>query len=86
MNRAPIDPSRRPPPVKDRPLCPGCSRPLRPMLWGGYPLGMNQPPEPRYWDGTYQSYGRFCSLKCCQGYANFMFRRHGTMLVKKDNL
>lgn len=58
-----------------RPLCPGCGKPLRPYIYGGWD-------KPREWHGTYDAYGDFCSLKCTEGYANFMFKRHRTMLVK----
>lgn len=57
-----------------RPVCPGCGEKLRPFIHGGYEL-------PREWHGTYRGYGAFCSLVCTEGYANYMYKKHGTMLI-----
>jgi hypothetical protein len=32
-------------------------------------------PRPPEWLGTYRAYGNFCTLRCCEFYANEMFRR-----------
>jgi len=32
----------------------------------------------KYWSGTYRAYGAFCSLGCCEAYANAEFKRTGT--------
>ena len=27
------------------------------------------------WDGTYHAYGNFCTLRCCEAFANAMYKR-----------
>jgi hypothetical protein len=70
------------PPVKDRPKCPACSRPLKPNMT---PRFWSDPErraiEPSKWTGTYKRYGAFCTLTCCDAYANEMYKRHGTTFV-----
>ena len=63
--RYPIEGEQPPPPDK-RPKCPQCAKTLRPRFWEV------QDEEVRRWDG-YQSYGHFCSLRCCERYANRVY-------------
>jgi hypothetical protein len=63
-----------PPPVKDRPLCPGCSRPLRPYLeahWEIEPDGTRQlGASHREWKGRYHGRANiFCGTECAAQYA-----------------
>lgn len=73
-------PDPPPPPVTKRPKCPSCHKPLRPYLevsWkrvDGTNGGFHMEPERRWWTGRYTGYGKFCSLKCCDRFANAAYR------------
>lgn len=68
-----------PPPVSERPRCPNCDKPLQPaMTWesrrvldaAGFTLRrMNY-----RWTGNYSAYGAFCTLRCCESFANAAYR------------
>lgn len=64
-----------PPPTADRPRCPNCDKPLRPAVWlkssGNFLTGEGRTKE---WNGGYLGYGAFCSLKCCEQFANAAYR------------
>lgn len=69
-----------PPPVADRPKCPGCNKPLRPRIEHEYirrnpAEGFTKVALP--WGGGYRGYGAFCTLFCCEFYANAEFKRSG---------
>lgn len=66
----PFVPGKEPPPMEQRPVCPGCGVRLRPWIDGGYE-------EPRQWSGDYDAYGAFCRLRCAADYANKEFKRTG---------
>lgn len=68
------------PPVAERPQCPGCSERLKPFYENFWEKGKGAPTS-KAWSGRYQGYGEFCTLRCAKGYASFMFKRYGTMLV-----
>jgi hypothetical protein len=70
-----------PPPIDSRPTCPGCSQPRRPLffsIWDKTPGNMHI--TGREWRGEYHGYGSFCTLRCATGYAEWMFKTHGTRL------
>ena len=76
------------PAIVDRPHCPACDKALRPTInttWervpGPGPGGFSYKAADKRWTGAYGGYGAFCSLSCCQAYANAMFTRHGTRFV-----
>lgn len=69
--------------VADRPKCPGCDKPLRPRITHDYVRrdieggGFTHDKVALPWGGSYLGYGAFCSLKCCEAYANAEFKRTG---------
>lgn len=72
-------PGKKPPPVNERPICPGCGNPLRPAIAGGSAIhnGRFDPSidrEQREWTGQYHGYGAFCTLRCAADFANAAFR------------
>lgn len=73
------------PAIKDRPKCPACSNPLRPAMLTVYRTpemrSQWQSKNEKEWTGRYLGYGAFCTLSCCQAYANAMFKRHGETFV-----
>ncbi len=79
-------PEPPPPPVADRPLCPACRKPLRPYIVPVYEqrddgyLGQRVGST---WKGAYDAYGAFCTLRCCQNYANVVYRDRGLILVNE---
>jgi hypothetical protein len=75
--RTPFAPGKKPPPVCERPKCPGCGKPLRPWIEGGWE-------EFRHWEGHYQGYGDFCSTTCTVFYANALFKKTGVRFIRKD--
>lgn len=70
----------KPPPVADRPRCPACSKPLKPVIHtnfapsttqaGGYSLARAS----LAWHHEYKRYGAFCTLRCCETFANAAYR------------
>lgn len=70
------------PPIKARPLCPGCSKPRVPLFRNIWKSPTDATLLGREWTGSYKGYGSFCTLNCAAAYANFMFARHGTMCVR----
>ncbi len=69
----------QPPPVAARPRCPQCASPLRPVIdtrcvrvYDGQ--GFRVRPVSREWLGLWRGYGAFCSLRCCEGFANAAHR------------
>ena len=72
-------PNPAPPPVSERPKCPVCGTPLRPYLEVSWKKvrtesGFHTEAERRWWNGAYDGYGAFCSLKCCERFANAAYR------------
>ena len=65
------------PPVKKRPRCPWCSRPLRPY-WEQ--VGEKRLPPPEFFHytvefrGTYHGYGAFDTMACATAYANAVIK------------
>ena len=71
-----------PPPVAQRPRCPACDKPLRPFITHDYVRvnvenGFRSEKVAQPWGGTYIGYGAFCTLRCCEAYANAEFKRTG---------
>jgi hypothetical protein len=67
------DPGGEPPPRAERPLCPSCGKPLRPWIdvettFVG--TGAHIITTGRRWSKRYHAYGAFCTLACCERYAN----------------
>lgn len=66
---------KMPPPARLRPHCPQCSKPLRPM-W--HELKFERVENKQgfeyqstlEWRGRYHGYGAFCTLRCCETFAN----------------
>lgn len=95
---------KQPPPVAERPRCPNCDKPLRPIVYTDYgtkevpvtsyrrvevvpgafrmearPTGKTATvpgdvPLARRWTGEYAGYGAFCTLRCCESFANAAYR------------
>ena len=64
MTLAPIT-GTLPLPVKDRPKCHNCKKPLRPKIRSEYGAGLGQGATTRYFTGEYGLYrGRFCTNSC----------------------
>ena len=89
MSRRNIKPDPAPPPVKDRPKCPACRKPMRPWINDiyaqsdeGFKLYGNGPIR-REWKGEYHGYGAFCTQRCCVNYANVVYRDHNLILVNE---
>lgn len=64
-----------------RPRCPGCNDPLRPRMkttvfYDDGPQGRSRRAESE-WMGSYRGYGHFCTLRCCERYANKVFELYG---------
>lgn len=70
-----------PPPVAQRPKCPGCGEPRRPEIVVvsqrvERPCPITGRPQlyhvavAREWRGKYRGYGHFCRLRCAAEYAN----------------
>lgn len=72
-----------PPPVASRPRCPCCDKPLRPRIAHDYKRrdvdggGFVTDKVALPWAGEYLGYGAFCTLRCCDAYANAEFKRTG---------
>jgi hypothetical protein len=65
--------------VADRPKCPQCKKPLRPW-WDTHAEEKHADGRPGrvtylVWNGKYDSYGAFCTLRCCERYANDVYRK-----------
>jgi hypothetical protein len=64
------------PEKNDRPKCPNCGKPLRPYTSHDYERinleqgGFNHKRTRLEWDGRYDSYGAFCTLRCAAAFAN----------------
>lgn len=68
------------PAMADRPRCPACDASLRPWIEetcaridlpeGGH----DYRPISRKFNGKYHGYGHFCSLRCCDSFANAAYR------------
>lgn len=76
----PIKPA--PPPVRARPICPFCAKPLRPWIdtdtdYGNYSKDASIVTA-RRWTGSYHGYGPFDRQACATNYAIRMHSRHGT--------
>jgi hypothetical protein len=66
------------PPLNERPTCPCCGKRLTPrMNWESKRM-----PGPGYevqrvnyrWSGSYRGYGKFCTLRCCEKFANAAYQ------------
>lgn len=75
MKRNQYDPGFEPPEVIARPRCPACQGRLRPFIHDQWArdhsaVGFEMRVTSRRWLGDYYSYGAFCSLRCCNTFAN----------------
>lgn len=75
------------PPVNERPKCPNCRKPLRPY-WETHAEekhGDGRPGRITYevWKGRYHAYGAFCTLRCCESYANRVYKASLTTKAAK---
>ena len=70
MTKIPFEPGREPPPVKERPHCAFCGKRRVPEIHGGLQYITGAYAGNRYWTGRYKGYGRFCTLRCCERFAN----------------
>lgn len=68
------------PPIGHRPRCPNCNKRLLPLFKtnservataGG---GFTYKNVSKEWLKRYDSYGNFCTLRCCEKFANAAFR------------
>lgn len=68
--------TRPAPPVKGRPRCQNCGKPLRPQMAIVKAADYRDPKSKHVteWNGCYHSYGFFCSLICCEQFANAAYR------------
>lgn len=61
------------PPIAERPKCPACGTPLRPW-WDTHSEEKSADGPGRVtwqvWKGDYHGYGAFCTLRCCERFAN----------------
>ncbi len=80
MARGTFDAGHEPPEAIARPRCPNCDKRLRPLTteeWtrqhdaGG---GFRSVVTSRRWLGRYHAYGAFCTLRCCETFANAAFK------------
>jgi hypothetical protein len=80
MKRNEFDPGFEPPEPLARPKCPNCAKPLRPWVTERTErrdtagVGFDTVTVGRRWSGHYQSYGAFCTLRCCEQFANDAYR------------
>jgi ribosomal protein L34E len=64
------------PPVADRPRCGNCNKTLKPinqlkrLRTDGQGFVVN-----KRWTGQYRAYGHFCTLRCCNEFANWAYRQ-----------
>lgn len=62
------------PKMDERPICPGCNERLQPMWnvveYTSLAARTRGEPNKVRWDGSYHSYGSFCTLRCATAYAN----------------
>jgi len=68
-----------PPKPAARPKCPACDKPLRPNIVTNTERDRTVPgfalrEVSREWTGHYRAYGAFCSLRCCEVFANAAYR------------
>ena len=69
--RLPTDPP--PPPMSERPLCPGCGKRLRPYINEDL-SGKWDEPRKRAWNGRWDAYGMFCTMICAVDFANAAYK------------
>ena len=58
-----------PPPVAERPRCVGCGEPRKPYYQHDWDTFYMETRE-KFWDGEYQGYGHFCTMRCATRFAN----------------
>jgi hypothetical protein len=64
-----------PPPVDQRPRCPGCGTPLKPYIRRHYDNGIGKEATGQEWEGTYTSYhGLWHSLRCALRFATQAYK------------
>lgn len=76
------------PPIGNRPRCPMCAKPLQPFNTTEW--HRQNRPDGRFvtvkgettWSGRYRCYGAFCTLRCCEAFAN-KAHQAGYRLVRK---
>lgn len=81
-----------PPPVGFRPQCPGCGKPVQPVM-ACDPVKVEQAPpgigfvcgkRNRHWTGQCHACGRFCALCCATACAELYVREAQTLLEDAD--
>ena len=79
LPRGRFDAGHEPPELIARPRCPYCDKRLRPQVVeersrrdtaGGFESVVTS----RRWPGRYAAYGAFCTLRCCEAFANAAFK------------
>jgi hypothetical protein len=78
---------KAPPQMRARPKCPGCGKRLRPYMATVENARLLKPGDfennidPQFtarkveWTGDYHSYGEFCTLRCCEQFANMIVKK-----------
>lgn len=75
-----ITSGKHPPALADRPKCPCCGTPLRPWIREererqATAQGIEFKLVERTWfREAYRSYGAFCTLRCCERFANASYK------------